>query len=272
MAGQRILLTGASSGIGAACAELYAAAGDEVISLDIKDPPAGASTHQHCDMSDPASIDAAVAALDGNFDALLNVAGVPGTVDPELIMRVNTLGLKRLTEALLDRLNSGGAIVNIASIAGFNWSRHMKDITELLAIDDFDAAVEWCRARDMDGNAAYHFSKECVVVYTMQLAGPALARGLRANSISPGPVATPLLPDFKEQAGAGQLDWVIDTIGRAAEPKDIAEVVQYLASGPSGFINGRDLVVDRGFTAGLATGWVDKNESPLVRARNAAKS
>lgn len=271
MSGKRILLTGASSGIGAACCALFQAAGDEVTSLDIKAAPPGAAQHLHCDMADPTSIDAACAALDGNFDALLNVAGVPGTVDPELIMRVNTLGLKRLTDAMLDRLDAGGAIVNIASIAGFNWARHMKEITELLAIADFDEAVAWCRAREMDANAAYHLSKEAVVVYTMQIAGPALARGLRANSISPGPVATPLLPDFKQQAGTGQIDWVIDAIGRAAEPLDIANVVQYLATGASEFINGRDIVVDRGFTAGLATGWIDKNESPLIKARAAAK-
>lgn len=268
---RRILLSGASSGIGAACAARFAAAGDEVTSLDIKPAPPGAALHLHCDLGDPAAIDAAVAALSGEYDVLLNVAGVPGTVDPELIMRVNTLGLKHLTEAVFARLRAGGAIVSIASIAGFNWARHLKDITELLALDDFDQALAWCRARDMDGNAAYHFSKECVVVYMMQLAGRALARDLRANSVSPGPVATPLLPDFKAQAGAGQLDWVIESIGRAAEPMDIANVVYFLAGPDSSFVNGRDLIVDRGFTAGLATGWVDKNQSPLLKARAAQR-
>jgi NAD(P)-dependent dehydrogenase (short-subunit alcohol dehydrogenase family) len=269
MTTRRILLTGASSGIGAACAQLFSAAGDEVVTLDIKAAPPGAARHQHCDMSDPASIDAALAALDGRFDVLLNVAGVPGTVDPLTIMRVNTLGLKHLTEAMLGRLDDGGAIVNIASIAGFNWARHLKDINELLALDDFAAGVAWCEAREMDANTAYHFSKECVVVYTMQLARLGPQRGIRVNSISPGPVATPLLPAFKEQAGQGQLDWVIDTIGRAAEPVDIANVVQFLASPASAYLNGRDIVVDGGFSAGLAMGWIDKNESPLVKARAA---
>ena len=120
----------------------------------------------------------------------------------------------------------------------------------------------------MDGNAAYHFSKECVVVYTMQMAGPALARGLRCNSVSPGPVATPILPDFKQQAGAGQIEWVIAGIGRAAEPREIAEVVQYLATGPSSFVNGRDLIVDRGFSAGITTGWIDKSSAPGAKKKN----
>jgi NAD(P)-dependent dehydrogenase (short-subunit alcohol dehydrogenase family) len=272
MAAKRILMTGASSGIGAATAALFTAAGDEVVSLDIKAAPAAVATHLHCDMGDPDSIEAAVGQLEGNFDALLNIAGVPGTVPADLIMRVNTLGLKHFTERVFERLNEGGAIVNIASIAGFNWARHLKDINELLAMDDFAQAAAWCNAREMDSNTAYHFSKECVVVYTLQLAGAALKRGLRANSISPGPVATPLLPEFKEQAGSGQLDWVIETIGRAAEPVDIANVVKYLATGASEFVNGQDIVVDRGFSAGLAMGWIDKNESPLLKARAAAKS
>lgn len=267
MSAKRILMTGASTGIGAATTALLTAQGDEVVSLDIKDAPAGVSDHVHCDLSDPESIDAAINKLDGKFDGLLNIAGVPGTVPPELIMRVNTLGLKRFTEGVFDQLNDNAAIVNIASIAGFNWTRHLKEITELLAIDDFNAAVEWCNARDMDGNVAYHFSKECVVVYTKQLAGRALGRGIRANSVSPGPVATPLLPDFKEQAGAGQLDWVIECIGRAAQPQDIGNIVKFLASDASMFINGEDITADHGFGAGLATGWIDKHESPLMKAR-----
>ena len=223
MPSRRILLTGAASGIGAATAKLFHAAGDDVISLDIKAGPPEASEHHHCDMSDPASIDTALAKVKGHIDVLLNVAGVPGTLPADPIMRVNTIGLKHLTEAIFPRISDHGAIVSIASIAGFNWARHLPEIQDLLAIDDFDAAVKWCQARGMDGNTAYHFSKECVVVYSKQLAGRGIARGIRANSISPGPVATPLLPDFKTQAGQGQLDWVIECIGRAAEPADIAQ-------------------------------------------------
>jgi NAD(P)-dependent dehydrogenase (short-subunit alcohol dehydrogenase family) len=267
MSQKRILLTGASSGIGHACGEMLVASGAEVVSLDIKDAPPGVATHIHCDMADPASIDTALARVAGRFDALLNVAGVPGTQDPLLIMKVNILGLRHLSQAMLDRMNPGGAIVNIASVAGFNWQRRYVQLQELLATPDFTAGVRWCEAHPLDGNDAYHFSKEAVVVYTMQLAGPALARGLRCNSVSPGPVDTPLLPDFKTQAGPGQIDWVIEKIGRAASPRDIANVVLFLATGPSEFVNGRDLVVDRGLYAGLTAGWIDKHESPLLKRR-----
>lgn len=267
MTKRRVLLTGGSSGIGLATCARFVAAGDEVISLDIGPAPPGASRHLRCDLSQASDIDAALAELDERFDVLLNVAGVPGTVDPLLIMRVNILGLRHLTDGLLDRLNAGGAIVNIASVAGFNWQRRFADLCELLATPDFATGLAWCEARPTDGNDAYHLSKEAVVVYTMQLAGAALARGLRCNSVSPGPVDTPLLPAFREQAGHGQIDWVIDQIGRAASPDDIAAVVQFMASDAARFVNGRDLIVDSGLYAGLTTGWIDKRGAPLAKLR-----
>ena len=266
--GKRIVLTGAASGIGAATAALLRADGDRVISLDRQ--PAGADVAQHidCDLADPVSIDAAIAQIEGPIDALLNVAGLPGTATPELVIRVNLLGLRHLTEALLPRIRSGGALVNIASIAGFTWQRHLAEIDDFLACPDYEAGLAWWKQSERDGNAAYLFSKECVVVYTMRLAGPARARGLRCNSVSPGPVDTPILPDFVAQAGEGQMDWVIEQSGRAATPRDIAEVVRFFATGPSRWINGRDLIVDGGFSAGLTAGWIDKNSSPAVQRRS----
>lgn len=260
-------MTGASSGIGRATTDLLVADGDEVISLDIQEAPPGAARHIHCDMSDPVSIDAAVAQLDGRVDGLLNVAGVPGTLSGEMVMRVNTLGLRHLSEALLDRVERGGAIVNVASIAGFSWQRHLEDIQALLKTADFESGLAWCAKRDMDGNAAYMFSKECVVVYTMQLAGPALARGLRCNSVSPGPVETPILPDFKEQAGPGQLEWVMKQTGRGASPLDIARTIRMLAGPETEWVNGRDLIVDGGFSAGIAMNWIDRKSAPAAQRR-----
>lgn len=107
---RRVLVTGAASGIGAEVARRFVDAGDEVVSLDLKDTSVGVARHVHCDLSDVASIDAA---LDGEFDALCNVAGVPGTAPAELVLRVNLLGLRHLTESVVERIRPGGAIVNV---------------------------------------------------------------------------------------------------------------------------------------------------------------
>ena len=97
----RVLLTGASTGIGNATLGRLVAEGHDVTTLDIKDGPEGASQHFACDLSDPASIDAVVEQLDGPLDALGNIAGVAGSMGAELVLRVNVYGLRHLTEHLV---------------------------------------------------------------------------------------------------------------------------------------------------------------------------
>jgi NAD(P)-dependent dehydrogenase (short-subunit alcohol dehydrogenase family) len=99
-------------------------------------------------------------------------------------------------------------------------------------------------------------SKEWVAAYTQRLAGRVLPLHIRVNSVSPGPVVTPLLPYFEKDAGPGALEWFNEQIGRPAQPEDLAEVVGWLLVGDSGWVNGIDLPVDGGLAAGLRTGWV----------------
>ncbi|MBL4868012.1 MAG: coniferyl-alcohol dehydrogenase [Pseudomonadales bacterium] len=264
MASKTIVLTGASSGIGEAAAKILVAEGHKLITLDVQGPPPGSTQHIKCDLNDPQAIEKAVAEIDGNIDALLNVAGVPGTLPGEVVIGVNILGLRYLSDLLLPRLNKGGAVANIASVAGFSWQRRRKEINEFLDTPDFAAGLAWWEAHKKELRIdPYSFSKECVVVLTMRQAGVALDLGARANSVSPGPVETPLLPDFKRQAGEEQLDWIINAVGRAAQPKDIAEVLCFLSTGPSTWINGRDIIVDGGYSAGISARWIDPNDAPV---------
>jgi len=251
-----VILTGGASGVGEATAEQLIARGHRVITLDIQNPKNPDVEHHHCDLSDVASIDAALANLPGPYSSLLNVAGVPGTVGGELTFKVNLLGLRYLTETIWDRIVDGGTVVNVSSIAGNNWRKRRDFLNAALATDGFDEGLRWWRENAEEiGIDAYTFSKEAVVVYTMQLAGRGLARGIRVNDIGPGPVETPILPDFTKDAGEEAMQQMIDMVGRAARPADIAEGLVVLAEGQISWLNGQHIVIDGGMTAGYSSGW-----------------
>ena len=111
-----------------------------------------------------------------------------------------------------------------------------------------------------------------VVLYTMLLADKLRKKKVRCNSVSPGPVSTPLLPEFKAQTAAGQIDWLISEIGRPAEPEEIANAIYFLASDEASYINGRDIIVDGGLSSGLTTGAINKKTPPPIKKRSKMKS
>ncbi|MFP6707028.1 MAG: coniferyl-alcohol dehydrogenase [Alphaproteobacteria bacterium] len=251
-----ILLTGGSSGVGEATAKQLLARGHKVVSLDIKPSTNPDITHHHCDLSDPASIDGVLADLTGPYSSVLNVAGVPMAVGNELTMKVNYFGLRYFTEKVWDRIADGGTMVNVASIAGNNWRKRRGLLMEMMAIEDFDEGVAWWNNNEETvGTDAYTFSKEAVVVYTMRLAGKGLARGIRVNDVGPGPVETPILPDFTNDVGADVMQSMIDVVGRSAQPSDIGEALVTLAEGQISWLNGQHIIVDGGLMAGLSSGW-----------------
>ena len=86
-------------------------------------------------------------------------------------------------------------------------------------------------------------------MYTQHLAGRVLPLRIRVNSVSPGPVVTPLLPYFEKDSGPGALEWLNEQIGRPAQPDDLAEVVAWLLVGESGWVNGVALPVVGGMAA-----------------------
>jgi len=251
-----IIVTGAASGIGHATAVGLIERGHRVLSLDVKKPTAEVAGHTSCDLSDPAAIDVALSRISEPISALLNIAGVPGTVGAEKTMRVNLLGLRHLTEGLWHRIADNGRIVNVASIAGNNWRKRRGALTALLSTPDFAAGLAWWRANGSDvGTDAYTFSKEAVVLYTMQLAGRGLARSIRVNDVGPGPIDTPIFPDFEQMTGREMMQSYISMVGRVGKPHDIAEAIIMLAEGQIGWLNGQHIVVDGGLTAGFSAGW-----------------
>lgn len=253
--GKRYVVTGAASGIGHAVAEKLLAAGAEVTSLDRNSPKASVTRHVEVDLANPQSIDAAVEQLDGQFDGLLNVAGIPGTAPAELVFAVNALAVRHLTESFFDKLSPGGAVVIVSSTAGFGWPLRLDLIRDLLATDTFEEGAAWFKANPQQGNA-YNFSKEVSTVYALSM-GLALGEmGFRLNAVLPGPVETPILVDFEESMGKDTLDGLKDLLGRHAEPDDIADVVLFLASDDARWLNGQAIAVDGGISGAVASGVV----------------
>jgi NAD(P)-dependent dehydrogenase (short-subunit alcohol dehydrogenase family) len=270
--GAKVLLTGGATGIGAATAARLAGSGAEVTVLDVATPEPGPGRFVRCDLSDPVAIDAALEALPGPWDALVNVAGIPGPRPAEPVIAVNFLGMRHLTERMLPRLAPGGSVVNVASTAAQSWQRRAAVIEQLLDTADFGAGLAWCRANGgLWEKDPYTFSKQCVVAWTYRVTGVARDHGVRVNSVSPGGTDTRLTENFTAQIGAEQVAWMNGHLGRTAAPDDIAKVIAFVAIGDCGWLNGVDIVVDGGMTAGRLGGWIDVSQSPamLARARQA---
>lgn len=257
--GKRYVITGAASGIGHATARKLLGLGAEVISLDRNSPTVAVARHIEIDLANPRNIDAALEQLDGDFDGLMNIAGIPGTAPGELVFAVNSLAVRHLTEAFFGRLRPGGTVTIVSSTAGFGWPQRLDAIRELLATDTFEEGAAWFKANPQQGNA-YNFSKEVTTVYTMSM-GLALAQmGFRINAVLPGPVETPILADFEESMGKDTLDGLKELLGRHATADDIANAVVFLASDSARWINGEALVIDGGITGAVASGVVPAPE------------
>lgn len=259
-AGRKVVLTGGASGVGAAAVEVLAEAGcRDLIVLDRNEPTGPATTYLSTDLSDPDSIDAACDAIGADVDVLFNNAGVAGVHPPDFVLRVNYLGLRRLSEGLLPTMSRGGAIVNTASVAGQGWPQNMELILELIAVEGWDEALAWIadHAESIDAKP-YEFSKEVAQVWTMFGSRRSyLDYGVRTNSVCPGVVDTPLLHDFRRHMSEKVIDWMVGQSAGILTATDIARTLVMLGSDASAAMNGHNMVADHGFSAWFATNQID---------------
>jgi len=255
--GKRVVVSGCFSGMGEATAKLLLQLGAEVHGLDYKPSKLALASFTQTDLRDPKSIDAAAAKIGGKVDALFNCAGLAQTFPPVDVMKVNYIGARRLTEALLPRMAPGSAVATIASTAGLGWSRRVPVLMGLIQIEGFEGAVDWCE-RNLDTvREGYSFSKEVVIVWTMMSATRLIKRGIRMNCTLPGPTQTPMMAEFESATQKSIIDAATQPINRRSTPDEQAGPLVFLNSDAASYLNGVALAVDGGFLGGIATGQID---------------
>lgn len=251
--GKVAVITGAGSGIGRVAASLFAAEGAQVVVADVVSDHAesavaeitaagGSAIPVTVDVSDEDQVNAMVAAAVQHFGSLhviFNNAGIfpdddGGVLDTppstwNKVMEVNLkgvwLGCRAAVPAMLD--SGGGSIVNVASFVAI-----------------MGAAT---------AQVAYTASKGGVLSMTREIAVEYARKGIRANSICPGPIETPLLAELLADPARRERRLVHIPIGRFGRPEEIAKAALFLASDDASFVTGSALVVDGGITAAYVT-------------------
>jgi NAD(P)-dependent dehydrogenase (short-subunit alcohol dehydrogenase family) len=264
--GKVAVVTGAASGIGAEIARQLASVGARVAVLDRDEPGAIATANAiaatgaravavACDIADKASVDRAAAQVErelGRCDVLVNNAATiyaAALMDIDLqrwnqLMAVNVGGFLLCSQAFGRQMiaaGGGGSIVHIASISG---------------------------RVPQPYSGPYSVSKAGVKMLSQLLAVELGEHGIRSNVVSPAMVRTPLTEGIYQNPEVLRRREEIVPARRISGPIDLAEVVLFLASARSGYVNGQDILVD----GGLSTAWLTLIPRPGFEKADAARS
>ena len=246
--GRRAVVTGCASGIGAQVVAQLTELGAHVVGMDQRPPSTDIAEFHAVDLTDPEFIDRAVSSVGGPVHALFNIAGVSsGIGDPLLVVTINFLGLRHLTEAVLENMPPGSSIVSVSSLAASGYRDHQQVIGGLLNTQTMAEGIEWChRHPDTLADGGYRLSKEAIILYTMRNTAVLGARGIRINCTGPGVTETPILDQLRAAYGQRYLDDIPKPLGRVADPAEQAAVLVFLNSQAASYISGQVLWVDGG--------------------------
>jgi NAD(P)-dependent dehydrogenase (short-subunit alcohol dehydrogenase family) len=248
-AGEVAFVTGASGGMGRAISLAFAAAGASVVAADVDDvrgaetvaqiaAAGGIATFVHCDISDEASVSAAVALATSKYGGLhcaVNAAAIENETVPlhecdvaafDRMQNINVRGvfLSMKHEIIAMLAAGGGKIVNIASTNS---------------------------VRPQPNQPAYTASKHAVLGLTRSAAIDYAKHNIRVNAIFPGTIDTPMLRGAMARRGRVEADVVdrLSLLGRFGTPEEIANAALWLCSDDSSFVLGHALAVDAGYLA-----------------------
>jgi NAD(P)-dependent dehydrogenase (short-subunit alcohol dehydrogenase family) len=246
--GKRTVVLGGASGIGAATARVLGELGaDEVVVLDVQPATVSGVVEVHVDLTDQASIDAAIKECGGPVDALVSCAGVAGG---PLVPKINFIGQRHFVEAVVGQgwMPRGSAIAMVSSAGGRGWEANLPVLLEMIATDGYDDGVAWMDDHpDMTG---YAQSKQLVCAYVARKALDFGRVGVRINATMPGPTDTPLAQanadiwlryatDYRNELGIGP-----------STAEEQAWILAFLCSPAAARIYGHSIVADAG--AGVA--------------------
>ena len=231
-----VLVTGASRGIGAACAKAFADLGDDVIGLSRSGGGATPGVEQMAvDLSDPAAIEQAfndIEASRGTLDVVVANAGITrdqlavriSDEDFESVIETNLTATFRVLRRALKKMirQRSGRIVIVSSIGAY---------------------------MGLPGQANYAASKAGLVGMARAMAREVASRGITINVVAPGMIET----DMTTALGEGRLTEVTAQVpaGRLGRPEEIASAITFLAAPDAGYITGAVLAIDGGLGMGL---------------------
>lgn len=243
--GKVALVTGGTSGIGLAAAELFLKEGAEVAIVGRSEEKAkvamerlrelGRVTYHRGDVSvekDVRRIVGEVVSDHGRIDILVNAAGIFTGAPIEKLsveewdrtINVNLRGTFLMTKYSLPHM--GDAIVNVSSTAG---------------VSPYPNGTAYCSA------------KAAVIAFSKALALELVGRGIRVNVVAPGLTDTPMLRGIAGSDEKLRSFASLVPMGRIASPEEVAKAILFLASPEASYITGHVLVVDGGMTSGRVT-------------------
>ena len=245
--GKVAFISGGAQGMGAAEARLFAAEGAMVAIGDVLEEEGrrvaaqigeagGKAIFLALDVTSESQWQDAIAATVAEFgklDILVNNAGIGGhgtventtVADWDRVMDINAKGVFLGTKSAIPELRraGGGSIINISSQLG------------LVGVDN--------------SSPQYQASKGAVRLLTKSTAIQYAGEGIRANSVHPGPIVTPMTEAGRADPERNELTLSRIPLGRHGEPGDVAYGVLFLASDESSFMTGSEQVIDGGWTA-----------------------
>lgn len=265
-AGKTCVVTGASSGMGRALAEMLVDCGAEVWTASRGEAQIeGQAGWVRLDQVSRDSIDAAFAQLPERIDCFFGVAGVSGVKNDYVdTFTIDFVANKYLLDTYLsERVVPGGSITFVTSTAGVRWAKEelIDEYKDIVEADGWDATIEAIHELDMDdcgGNMAYMLAKRAMNYLVASKAAEFAAHDVRINAVLPCSTSSHFMTEFYEVMPSVKKEFEA-SVGNGkpiADPSVMGKACLYLGSDLAEYVSGHCLVVDWGLEAATLTGQV----------------